>query len=287
MINKNNLDKLITEALVIEAEEAKKAGKLGYMARALVQATLPHSKVNGSEFKRTNGAFRLTILADSEIGLPYGNIPRLLIAWISTEAVKTKKRELILGNTLSEFMRQLGLVPTGGRRGTITRFKDQVKRLLASSISCTYDDGTNWAIKNVRPVTNANLWWELKNPNQASIFESTLVLSEEFFNEIISNPIPIDMRALKTIKRSPMAIDIYCWLTYRVSYLKKTSYIPWKGLQVQFGADYDRNRDFKKYFLSQLKIVTTVYQEIKFDINDANLILKPSKPHIPLSITTL
>ncbi len=102
-----SINELIAESLAIEAEEAKQAGALGYMARALVQATLPHSKVTGNEFKRSNGAFRLTILADSEIGLPYGSIPRLIIAWISTEAVKTKNRELVLGNTLSSFMEQL------------------------------------------------------------------------------------------------------------------------------------------------------------------------------------
>jgi Plasmid encoded RepA protein len=108
-MNSLNLNKLITEALAIEKEEAITAGAIGYMARALIQATLPHSQIDGNEFKRHNGAFSLTILADSEIGLPYGSIPRLLISWITTEAVKTKGRELILGRTLSEFMLELDL----------------------------------------------------------------------------------------------------------------------------------------------------------------------------------
>lgn len=35
----------------------------GYLqARALVQATMPHSKVAGNEFQRIHGAFTLTIL---------------------------------------------------------------------------------------------------------------------------------------------------------------------------------------------------------------------------------
>ncbi len=135
-MTQKNLDKLIAEVLAIEAEEAKAAGALGYMARALVQATMPHSSINGNEFKRTNGLFKLTLLADSDIGLPYGSIPRLLLAWISTEAVKTKKRHLILGASLSEFMRKIDLIPSGGRWGTITRLKDQMQRLFSSSISC-------------------------------------------------------------------------------------------------------------------------------------------------------
>ena len=41
------LNKIIDEALAIEAEEARKAGALGFMARSLVQATLPHTQVDG------------------------------------------------------------------------------------------------------------------------------------------------------------------------------------------------------------------------------------------------
>ncbi len=103
-MNVKSLDKLITKALEVEAEAAKEAGALGYMARALVQATMPHSKINGSEFKRTNGLFKLTILADSEIGLPYGSLPRLLLAWISTEAVRTKSRHLVLPNAIQNIL---------------------------------------------------------------------------------------------------------------------------------------------------------------------------------------
>lgn len=281
-MNQDNLDKLITEALAIEAEEAKKAGALGYMARALVQATMPHSQVHGNEYKRRNGAFKLTILADSEVGLPYGSIPRLLTAWVTTEAVKTQERELILGNSLSKFMSELDLIPTGGRWGSITRLKEQMKRLFSASISCTYDDGSQWAIKHVQPIVRANLWWDPKRPEQASLFQSTITLGEDFFNEAITSPVPIDMRALKALKRSPMALDIYCWLTYRMSYLTKKISIPWGCLQVQFGADYERIRDFKRYFLNQLKAVAMIYPEANIEVETDNLILKPSAPHIPL-----
>jgi len=282
-MNNENLNKLISEAFAIEERDAKEAGALGYIARSLGQATLPHSKTEGNEFKRRNGAFKLTILADSETGLPYGSIPRLLIAWLTTEAVRTKQREIVLGNNLSNFMSQLDLIPTGGRWGTITRLREQMEKLFSASISCTYDDGKHWAIKDVKPVSRADLWWNPKAPNQTTLFESTLTIGEEFFKEIINYPIPIDIDALKTLKKSPMALDIYCWLTYRMSYLKKSTTIPWEVLQVQFGANYNRVRDFKRYFLNQLRCVLIIYQEAKVDVTDAGLMLCQSKPHIPLS----
>ena len=120
-MQQKRLNTLIEHALAIETREAKEVGALGYMGRALVQATMPHRKVGGNEFVRTNGAFTLTMLAPSNVGLPYGSIPRLLMAWITTEAVRTKQQKLILKNSLSKFMEQLDLVPTGGRWGSIRR----------------------------------------------------------------------------------------------------------------------------------------------------------------------
>ena len=283
-MNKENLNNLISKSLAIEARDAKEAGALGFMARSLVQATMPHSKVNEGVFKRKNGLFNLTILADPEIGIPYGSIPRLLIAWITTEAIRTKQREVLLGRNLSKFMAQLDLIPTGGRWGTITRLREQMKKLFSASISCSYDDGKNWAIKNIQPVTQANLWWDPKSPDQATLFESTLIIGEEFFKEIISYPIPIDMEALKVLKRSPMAIDIYCWLTYRMSYLKNTTTISWETLEIQFGSNYERTRDFKRYFLNQLRSVLAVYPDAKLGINERGIHLRPSNPHIPKNI---
>ena len=279
-MNKESIDKLVNEVLAIEQEEAYKAGALGYMARALIQATMPHSRIDSHEFKRRNGSFKLTMLADSEVGLPYGSIPRLLMSWITTEAVKTKQRELILGRTLSEFMAELEMIPSGGRWGSITRLKDQMKRLFSASISCTYDDGQNWGIRNVMPVERADLWWDPKNPHQATIWESKLLLGDTFFQEIIESPVPVDMRALKVLRQSPMAIDIYCWLTYRMSYLRRITPIPWNVLQVQFGANYKDVRQFKRKFLNQLKKVLFVYPDAKVKEEGGNLILFPGKTHI-------
>ncbi len=185
-MNKKNIDKMITEVLAIEEENAREAGALGFMSRALVQATMPHKTVQGNEFVRKNGGFTLTMLAPSEIGLPYGNIPRLLIAWLTTEAVRTKQQELVLGHSLSAFMRQIGLAPTGGRWGSITRLKEQVKRLFSSTISYSYEDNGQLCIQHMNPINKANLWWHPTIANQSSLFESTVILGQEFYEEILS-----------------------------------------------------------------------------------------------------
>jgi hypothetical protein len=279
-------EQLINEAFAIEAEEASKAGAIGYMARALVQATLPHSAKKGTEFVRKNGHFTLTIVTPSSAGgLPYGVYPRLLLAWICTEAVRTQSKQLVLGKSLSQFMGELGLTATGGRWGSITALKKQTERLFSSNIHCvtqtTESNIEHKRGKNIHLVDDYELWWDAKSPKQAALWQSAIELNAKFFQEITERPIPIDLRALKALKRSPMALDIYSWLTYRMSYLHKQTCIPWKALEMQFGAEYTRTRDFKAKFLEQLKKVLVMYPEAKVENGLKGLILKPSKTHIP------
>ena len=279
------IQKIITESLAIEAEQAKDAGALGFMARGLVQATMPHRNTGENYHVRKNGDYQLIMAAGSpEIGLPYGSVPRLMLAWLATEAVRTKERELVLGDTMSAFMRELDLVPTGGRWGTITRLKDQSRRLFSAMITCSYTNKERDTAEQFLIADSRDLWWHKNEPKQAGIFQSTVTLSERFYDEITGNPVPVDMRALKALKRSPMALDIYCWLTYRMSYLKRPTAITWQQLQAQFGSGYatDENglKNFRRAFTKQLGAVKVVYPEANIDTARGRLILKPSSTHV-------
>jgi hypothetical protein len=284
-VNLTNLDQLITDALAIEAQDAKEAGALGYMARALVQATLPHSKPDSNEFERRNGAFTLVMLAPSKVGLPYGVIPRLMMAWMTTEVVRTKQRELVLGDSMSEFMRQLDMLPTGGRWGSITRLREQSRRLFTTTISCCYEGANSSGEAGFRIADRHMLWWDPQSPEQKSLFNSTVTISERFYEEIRTGPVPVDLRAMKALKKSPLALDIYFWLTYRLSYLRQPRVIPWAALQLQFGSSYRADahglRDFKRAFLRELKKVVVIYPKAKVEAEEGGLLLRLSLTHIP------
>jgi hypothetical protein len=283
-MGKNDTRNIISDALAVEAEEAKRAGKVGYMARSLVQATLPHKATPGSEFVRRNGFLTLTILTPSSIGLPYGSIPRLLLCWITTEAFFTKSPVLQLGSTLSSFMSELGLLRTGGARGDITRLRNQIKRLFSSTVICHYADSRQDVGAGFNITSQYHLWWDAKIPHQIPLWKSTVTLGTDFFKEIIKSPVPIDMLALKQLKRSPLALDVYFWLTHRMFYLRRDTMIPWPLLQMQFGADYPADGrgplDFKRNFLLRLKQVLAIYDTaVAFPV-DGGLLLKPSPPHV-------
>ena len=91
---------------------------------------------------------------------------------------------------------------------------------------------------------------------------------------------PIDLRALKALKGSPLALDLYSWLTYRMSYLRKPCLIPWEALRAQFGADYGRLRDFKRKFLAHLADVLHAYPGARLTKTTSGILLKPSATHV-------
>jgi Plasmid encoded RepA protein len=270
---------LIERALEIEWEHAEHAGAMAYFARILVLATMPHSRPNTSTFQRENGKFTMTMMAPPKVGLPYGSIPRLVLAWLSTEAVKTHSRRIVLGESLSAFMRQLDMVPTGGRWGSITRLRDQMNRLFSTAISCGYadEDLGQSARRSFLIADEHQLWWDPKQPEQQTLWESTITLGERFFQELVDHPVPLDLRALRALRQSPLALDIYAWLTYRMHALPKPVVIPWVALETQFGADYGATRDFRRKFLRRLKDVLAVYSRAKVtEIPGQGIRLSPS-----------
>jgi len=275
-------DNQVADAIALETEEAQ-AAVIGYMARLLVQVTMPHGKTKETFYERRNGNISISMLARPKIGLPFGTYPRLIMSWITTEAAKTKSPTLELGDSLSYFMSELGLTPTGGRWGTIPRLRDHMKRLFCSSVSWTHDGSDGWQNISVHPVEASNLWWDPRKPDQVGLWKSTLRLNQLFYEELIRHPVPLDMCVLKSLARlrSPMAIDIYAWLTYRMSYLRKQTVVPWASLSLQFGGAYRSLRSFKFYFSKWLRVVLELYPAAKVAPTDAGLRLQPSPTHVP------
>ena len=77
---------------LVEASEAD--ADLGFMARLLALCSLPRTNPGDRrEYVRYNGPYTLTMTVNGNAKLPYGNIPRLLLAWVCSEAVRTQRRE--------------------------------------------------------------------------------------------------------------------------------------------------------------------------------------------------
>jgi hypothetical protein len=302
---------VIDTAMACESEDAKSAGALGFMARALVIATMPYKDPKVDAFTRTNGDFRLRIVAGYEGGVPYGIYPRLLMSWVTTEAVIKGSPVIELGDSLRTFLRDVLDLRSngGGARGSSTRVSEQMKRLFGSLVTAQYTGGLDkrgFTLKNVLIADDLDLdeeemrgldgeaggdesqLWTPQGEHEAGQWRSQVRLSGRFFQECVTNPVPIDLRAYKSLRGSPLAMDVYTWLTYRMSYTQRRSRpIRWESLMMQFGSNYSTNdlgqavRDFKKAFLAALKVVREVYPQADLEVTETGLVLLPSRPHVP------
>jgi hypothetical protein len=302
---------VIETGLAIEQEDARSAGSLGFMTRALVSATMPYKDPKTKVFERRNGDLTLTILSPN--GVPYGKYPRLLLSYLVTEAVAKRSNVVVLGDTLADFLKaSIGVRATGGATGTQTRLSDQMQRLFTSLVSVSRrvtneTGGRSFEFDNINLVKKgrlddgdmarldrlgqddvdeeeAELWRQRKESVEvAGRWNSSVELTPQFFQECVETPVPIDLRAYKVLGEAPMAMDIYAWTTYRASYIKRpTRPIPWQVLQAQFGSGLpfteQGTRDFKKAFKRNLDLVRLVHPGLKVDetTNTTGVVLLPS-----------
>ena len=229
--------------LLAKASEA--TADTGFMARLMMLCSLPRTNPGRQlQYKRVNGPYTLIVTAVGQSGLPFGNLSRLLLAWVCTEAVRTQSRELFLGASLSGFMRRLGMAPIGGgSRGDRTRLCNQMKRLFNAHIQLAYEDKQVSASVNSPVASRTEFWWNERRPNEQGLWDSPIELGEKFFHEIIQHPVPLDLNILKALKRSSLGLDLYLWLTYRTFTLRRPLRLSWARLYRQFGAAPARAND--------------------------------------------
>ena len=146
---------------LVEASEADP--ERGFMARMMALCSLPRTNPGTRHrYVRQNGPYKLIMYSSGETKLPFGNLPRLLMAWLSTEAVRTQSRELVLGRSLSEFMRSLGInSDSGGGRGEQTRLRNQMNRLFGCTVSLIYEDESGFTRVTSPVAEKHEFWWTL------------------------------------------------------------------------------------------------------------------------------
>ena len=271
---------------LVEASEADP--DMGFMARTMALCSLPRTNPGKQhQYVRCNGPYTLVMSATGLNKLPYGNLPRLLLAWVCTEAVRTQSRMLVLGPSLAEFMRKLGIYHnSAGRGGVQTRLRNQMDRLFNAYVRLIYEDAHGKQFIASAIADRGEFWWDPKRPDKRVLWDSKIRLGEDFFQEVIQNPVPLDMNILKALKRTALGLDLYLWLTYRTFTLTRPLRLSWKQLYRQFGANPSKAddkftvRDFRRKALRELKKIKIAWPDLNYATAKGVLILSPSKPAI-------
>lgn len=270
---------------------------LNYLARLWCQTSLPYRDPGDvPAWGRRNGDLSLVVQPGvgmttageaRSIGFPYGTVPRLLLTWLSTEAVRTQSPTLVLGDSLSAFMRSLGMTPSGGKNGTITRLKKQMERLFLATLTVRWQgDGSRQSGGRLNVASSYDLWWSEKNPDEPTLMPSVVNLSREFFDEVTQHPVPLDLGVLRALRGSALRLDIYAFLCHRMSYLRRPTTIPWEALRGQFGSTLGKDKNgrarFKQEFERNLREVLLLYRSAQVEPTRAGLVLRPSPTSVPV-----
>lgn len=258
---------------------------MAFTHSVLCQVGLPRSRVDGDQFMRRSGSAWLSVqsgLLDEGSGpvrqpLPYGPMPRLALAWISTFAKRNKTREIRIGDSAAEFLRLMGMDDQGARYSTL---RVQMHALA----SCRLQLGQGDPTFHGQPVERFDAWPPYKD-KQKALWPGVMVLSEGYYQELIQYGVPLDNRALGALKGSALALDVYTWLTHRLHRIEgRPVILHWKALRKQFAQEYqgkDPDKDFKKAFLPALAAAMAVYPKAKVKKVTGGLILQSSPPPIP------
>ena len=225
----------------------------------------------GSAYDPATGSF-------VELGLPYGEKPRLVLIHLATEAIRAGSPVVDVEDSMTAFARTLGLAVTGPH---LRHLKDQLSRLAAATVRMGLVEEGRAVQVNTQIVSAFDLWYP-SEPGQRVLWPSTVRLSAEYYASLARHAVPLDRRAVAALAGSALALDVYTWLAQRLHRvpLSQPQFIPWTGVYEQFGQGYGRLRDFRRRFLATLRQVQAVYPQARLAADGRGLTLSHSPPPV-------
>ena len=279
--------RLIDSAVQIEA---KGPDSITYQHTVFCQTGLPYRDPGAQvrEWEREQGVASLLIEAGKakdpetgkwvELGLPFGPKPRLILCYLNAQALKTGSPMIEVEDSLTAFVKRLGLVSKGRNMHII---KTQLGCLSAATIRLAVTKGLRPFQIDTKVVGAFDLWFP-KDQRQRVLWPSTVRLSLDYFESLRRHAVPLDERAVAALSHSAMGLDIYAWLAQRLHRVEpgRPAFIPWSALKEQFGHQYGRMDNFKRVFRQPLDMVLTQYRAARIELDGHGMTLRNSPPPI-------
>lgn len=274
----------------------RKEGKqnVGFSSRPFVLCGLPVRKPTKGEilYERRNGNFVLQITGHPNYGLPFGQ-DRIVPIYLATLAVR-QQSQTIRFRTAAEMLETFGM-HKGGKE--YRRLVAAFERIFGATIFFGTDtfSGKAKVVQRSRFsfFNEAQIWYS-RDPEQCPLsdqFENVIVLSDEFYREITSHPIPADLEAVKVLAGAPAVLDLFMWLSYRCFLAKEKERIPLFGacgLASQIGSiEYARPRRFREKLDDWLDSIRVLWPECpahistdgtSLEVNRAAAVLVEQRP---------
>ena len=176
--------------------------------------------------------------------VPFGPKARLILMHLCSEAIRQKSPTIEIADTLTGFVRDMGFPKSGGKKGPLTAFKEQLNALAACTMRLTVWNGERVRTRSITPIDEMELWLPT-HPDQRSLWPSTVTFSPAMYESLQRHALPINTHVVRAFAGSARKLDLYFWLGYRIHNLGAPVTISWEALKDQFGAGFKRDRDFR------------------------------------------
>ena len=262
----------------IKNSSADSAGAIGYMPRVFCIHSLPHLDPKANFYNRVNGRTQLDIIGTSNCGLPFGRISRLLLIWLTTQAIHQKNSTNDLDHHQSEFFKKaLGIGDSGGANGTIARYADHLTRLLRCRVQI--QDERRIPFKFTNYLIAQSVVFATPATKRSMPIRFTLDL--DFYNYITKDAVPIDIRAVRALQSS-YALDLYLFFASTLPGLRSSDQMTWLELLEQLGysQSHEKNgayRAAKSRLLKHVNEVSSVYPRAGIELQPSCLVMQRSE----------
>ena len=270
----------VQTADLFREEKGASRDDLQHIHSVLAICSLPYTRqdISVREWERKQGDMKLLVQAGKlmdptgnwvEQPLPFGSRSRLILLHTCSEAIRTKSATIEIEDSLSGFMKAMGLQVTGGKNGSLNSFKQQINALAACSMTFGFFNGKQSSTMSAKPFKKIDVFY-MKDPAQPPLWPSQITFSPEFFDTLAKHALPVNMHAVRAFSGSARKLDIIFWLGFRIRGEGITR-ISWEALAEQFGEGYARLDNFKRDFVREIAEIKEVFEKLPVRFSDTGI----------------
>jgi hypothetical protein len=278
------------ETAQLLASTAPDIKDLRHMHSVLAICGLPYDRlpIEQRDYSRRQGNMALDItsgtLRDDNGALhvqpiPFGPKARLVLMHLTSEAIRQKSATIEIADSLTGFVRDMGFSNSGGRRGPLTAFKEQLNALAAASMRISVWEENRVRTRNITPIEQMDLWLPT-HPDQRSLWPSTVTFSQPMFQSIMQRSMPLNRHVIKALAGSARKLDLYFWLNWRIHNLDEPLRLSWEALYAQFGGENRSRRRFKQHFKEDLAELREILTRLPAQLSERGLTILPAGPEV-------
>ena len=275
----------------VDAEALFGPSPVGFHHSVMMMCFLPQKRLPPGEraYTTRHGRAALSVEAGAlanpdnvgeirRCAVPFGSRARMVVPYVNACAVRNRGPEVDLGRSLRAFLGRLG-ISFDGRRGKAVA--EQVEAVAAASIVLGQWAGDR-AVTSAGRIAHQVTFWMARDAAERLVWEPAMRLSDDYYAALAERPVPVDMRHLAKLARSPRRMDLYAWLAYRTARIPagREVHVPTESLRAVFAPDMEAARMFRLRLGADLRAIAAVYRDFRVRLEGDRLVLARSRPPV-------